>query len=63
MSNEALISIIVLLVGAHYVSLVYEIRKVKADVDALRADVSAAALAAANAATAAATIAHAVNNK
>lgn len=53
MSNEALISIIVLLVGAHYVSLVYEIRKVKADVDSLRKEVTDAALAAAKAATAA----------
>jgi len=60
MSNETLISIIILLVGAHYVSLVYEIRKVKSDVDSLRADVAAAALAAANAATAAASLLAAV---
>ena len=57
MSNKTLISIIVLLIAAHYVSLVYEIRKVQADVAELRVDVAKAALAAANAATAAATAA------
>ena len=64
MTNTTLIAIICSLVAAHYVSLVWEIRKVKADIDVLRKDVTDSALAAANAATAAAHVAqHLMNGK
>lgn len=54
MSNEALMAIIVALVAAHYLSVIWEIRKLRDDIDALRREVSAAALTAAHAASAAA---------
>ena len=57
MSNESLIGIIVALIGAHYLSMVWEIRKVRDEIHALTKQVSDAAIAAANAATAAATLA------
>lgn len=57
MSNETLISIILALIAAHYVSLVWEIRKVRNDISALKDKVSDAALAASQAATLAASIA------
>lgn len=57
MSNEALIMIIATLVSAHYVSLVWEIRKVRSEIALLKDQVNAAALAASNAALAAATAA------
>lgn len=57
MSNESLVAIIVGLISAHYVSLVWEIRKVRSEIALLKDQVNAAALAAAQAATLAATIA------
>jgi len=63
MSNETLIIIIIALVAAHYTSIIWEIRKVKEDIDSLRRDVSASALAAANAATTAAQVAQQLINK
>lgn len=52
MSYEALSALILALVGAHYVSLVYEIRRVRDEVSALKADVARASVAAAEASTA-----------
>ena len=57
MSNEALIGIIAALVSAHYISMIWEIRKLRDDIQKLTRQVSDAAIAAANAATAAATLA------
>ena len=57
MSNEALIGIICMLIGAHYISMVWEIRKVRDEIHQLTQQVNAADVAAANAATAAATLA------
>lgn len=54
MSNESLISIILALIAAHYLSLIWEIRKVRAEIATLREQVAAAALAASQAALAAA---------
>jgi len=56
-SNEALIGIICMLIGAHYISMVWEIRKVRDEIHQLTQQVNAADVAAANAATAAATLA------
>lgn len=49
MSNEALMMIIATLIGAHYVSLVWEIRKLRDQIVALTKQVADTALAAANA--------------
>jgi len=57
MSNEVLIGIICALVGAHYISMVWEIRKVRDEIHELTKQVNSAAIAAANAATAAAQLA------
>jgi len=65
MTNESLIAIIIVLVGiiatliaGHYVTVVWEVRKLREEIAALRESVSASALAAAHAATAAAQVAH-----
>ena len=57
MSDGVYISIIAALIGAHYVSMVWEIRKVRDEIHALTKQVSDAAISAANAATAAANLA------
>ena len=57
MSVETLWGIIVALIAAHYLSIVWEIRKLRADIHALTKQVSDAAISAANAATAAANLA------
>ena len=57
MSNESLWAIIVLLIAAHYLSLIWELRKLRDLIQALTKQVADAAIAAANAATAAATLA------
>lgn len=54
MSNESLTMIIASLIAAHYVSMVWEIRKVRAELSVLTNQVNAAALAASNAALSAA---------
>lgn len=59
-SDNVLIGIIVLLIGAHYTGMVFELRKIRHDVEKLRSDISNAAIAAANAATAAANAAAAL---
>lgn len=54
MSNETLVAIIVLLVGAHYGSLIYRLHMAERELADMRKDFSAAAIAAANAAVVAA---------
>lgn len=48
MTNEALVAIIILLVGSHYASLVYRLHKAEADLAEMRKDFAHAAIAAAN---------------
>lgn len=55
--------IIASLIGAHYVSLVWEIRKLRSEISTLKDQVNVAALAAANAATLAAQMAQREHDK
>lgn len=57
MSNDALIAIIGTLIGAHYISMVYEIRKLRESVALLAKEINATALAAAVAAAVATAVA------
>lgn len=55
LSNETLVGIICALIATHYLSMVWEIRKLRAEIGELRKDVTNASVAAANAASAVAT--------
>lgn len=54
MSNESLITIIILLVGSHYGSMIYRLHKTEQELDDIRKEFAASAIAAANAAVIAA---------
>lgn len=54
MSYEALIALIVVLVGSHYASLIYRLHKAEGDLAEMRRDFTTAAINAANAAVVAA---------
>lgn len=54
MTNESLIAIIVLLVGAHYGTLVYRLHKAEAELADIRKEFAISAIAVANAAVIAA---------
>lgn len=54
MTNDALVSIIVLLVGSHYASLIYRLHKAETELAEIRKEFAVAAIAAANAAAQAA---------
>ena len=62
-SDSTLVGIIILLVGAHYAGMIFELRKLRRDLDSLRSEISHAAIAAANAAAAAANAASAMASR
>lgn len=54
MSNEALVAIIILLVGAHYANMVYRLHKMEEKLEEMRKDFTASILTSAGAAVSAA---------
>lgn len=52
MSNEVLVGIICALVATHYLTMVWEIRKLRAEIGELRKEITNASIAAANASAA-----------
>lgn len=63
MSTEVLIGIIIMLIGAHYGTLVYRLHRAEDELAEIRKDFAAAAIAAANAVAQAATAATAAMRK